>query len=329
MRVFGGETEYGLTARTRLADGRWRRMACDDAAQTLFASVASEHATTNVFLPNGGRLYLDVGSHPEYATAEAADLLTLLTHERAGDDLVAGLAARAVAEAEGDLDVRLFKNNADTHGNTYGSHENYQVSRDLDYALLTEAMVPFLVTRQIICGAGALRSGRFVLGQRSAFLRDLVSPDTTKSRPLINTRDEPLADPGRWRRLHVIAGDSNLGEATIALKWGATLAVLEACEAALREGQVPFAELALADPSAVVLAASENPLAVLTRRDGTTISALDVQRGFLAAVSDDGTPERAWVLRTWTRVLDAVADDRADDVADLVDWAAKRALLRR
>lgn len=133
---------------------------------------------------------------------------------------MAGLAARAVAEAEGDLDVRLFKNNADTHGNTYGSHENYQVSRDLDYALLTEAMVPFLVTRQIICGAGALRSGRFVLGQRSAFLRDLVSPDTTKSRPLINTRDEPLADPGRWRRLHVIAGDSNLGEATIALKWG-------------------------------------------------------------------------------------------------------------
>lgn len=330
MRVFGGETEYGLSARVRLVTGRWRRLASDEAAQRLFAPIVAEHASTNVFLRNGGRLYLDVGSHPEYATAECTTLRRLLVHERAGDAMLVRLAGTAMEQDEDEAELRLVKNNADGHGNTYGSHENYLVERDLDYDVLTEAMVPFLVTRQLVCGAGAWRGGRLVFGQRSAFLHGLVSPDTTKSRPLINTRDEPLADPTRWRRLHVIAGDSNLAEGSLALKWGTTLAVLDRCEDDLRHGRVPFRHLALADPSGAIVAASLDPHAHLERRGGGTITPVQIQEAYREAVHDAGAPtERAWVLGAWGRVLGALAAGRPDDIADLVDWAAKRAMIER
>lgn len=256
MRVYGLETEYGLVGRTRGPDGRWRRLAPDEAAQRLFVPVARRHAATSVFLPNGGRLYLDVGNHPEYATPECTSIADLLVAERAGDDLLVALAAeaRAAEDAEGrDTEFTLVKNNIDPFGNTYGSHENYLVDRATDPAHLAAWLVPFLVARQAIAGAGRWRRGAFTVSQRCDALADVVSGNTTRSRPLINTRDEPHADPGRWRRLHVIAGDSNLDEGTARLRWAATELVLR-----LAESGRP-APVALDDPLAALRAWGRDP----------------------------------------------------------------------
>ncbi len=256
MRVYGLETEYGLVGRTRGPDGRWRRLAPDEAAQRLFVPVARRYAATSVFLTNGGRLYLDVGNHPEYATPECTSIADLLVAERAGDDLLVALAdeARAAEDAEGrDTEFTLVKNNIDSFGNTYGSHENYLVDRDTDPGHLAAWLVPFLVARQAIAGAGRWRRGAFTVSQRCDALADVVSANTTRSRPLINTRDEPHADPGRWRRLHVIAGDSNLDESTARLRWAATELVLR-----LAETGRP-APLALDDPLAALRAWGRDP----------------------------------------------------------------------
>mgnify|MGYP000905512780 CR=1 FL=1 len=233
-RVFGLETEYGLSARTRPGSGSpWRRLTSDDAAQRLFAPLAREHASTNLFLPNGGRLYLDVGNHPEYATPECTTITDLQVAERAGDELMVALASRA-AEAEADegreTEFALYKNNLDSFGNTYGSHENYLVDRDADPALLASWLVPFLVSRQAIAGAGRWHRGAFTISQRCDALADVVSNQTTRSRPLINTRDEPHADPARYRRLHVISGDSNCDEASAWLRYSTTELVLRLAE---------------------------------------------------------------------------------------------------
>ena len=155
-RIYGLETEYGLRARRREA-GRERRLTPDEAAQLLFAPVAAANRSSNVFLRNGGRLYLDVGSHPEYATPECRGVADLVVAERAGDELVAALAERA-GEAEAaqgrDTAFVVVKNNVDAHGNTYGSHENYLVARKTDPDLLAGWLVGFLVSRQLIAGAG-------------------------------------------------------------------------------------------------------------------------------------------------------------------------------
>ncbi|MEZ5201170.1 MAG: proteasome accessory factor PafA2 family protein [Micropruina glycogenica] len=244
-RVFGVETEYGLVGRR--AGARGTRLSGGEAAQWLFTPIEREHASSNVFLRNGGRLYLDVGSHPEYATAECATVDDLLVHERAGDELVARLARRAEADAaeQGEpVWLRLFKNNVDSHGNSYGCHENYLIDRALDLPALATVLTPFLVTRQVVCGSGRWSPDGFSISQRAEVLHDELSSMTTRSRPLINTRDEPLADPRRFRRLHVISGDSNLSEPSAALKVGSLLAVLAAIEAALAEGRaVPALEL--------------------------------------------------------------------------------------
>lgn len=321
QRVLGVETEYGLSARSG-----GRRLSAPEAAELLFRPVVAEHRSANVFLGNGGRLYLDVGSHPEYATPECRTARDLLVAERAGDQLVAGLAARASALAEETgtrVSFRLFKNNTDSFGNSYGCHENYLVTRALDLEAAVALLTTFLVTRQVLCGAGRWHRGEFTISQRADHLHAQLSALTTRSRPLVNTRDEPLADPARFRRLHVLAGDSNLAEPSAWLKVGATLAVLELLD---RPGgpDARLATLQLADPASALRRVTRDPLAPLHLADGRTLTAIDLQRAHLDLAGEYAEPELAAL---WARVLDALADGEPERVATEVEWVAKRRLL--
>ncbi|WP_052462548.1 proteasome accessory factor PafA2 family protein [Nigerium massiliense] len=316
-RIYGLETEYGLVGLARAEHGV-RRLTADDAAQRLFALVARENRSTNVFLRNGGRLYLDVGSHPEYATAECASPADLVVAERAGDAIVARLAERA-AEAEAaegrDVSFALFKNNVDAHGNTFGSHENYLVGRGTDPEVLSRWLIGFLVSRQLIAGAGRWRRGTFTLSQRCDVLGDVVSNQTTRSRPLINTRDEPHADPAVHRRLHVISGDSNLSEAASALKVGATELVLRLAESGRPAPPGP------ADPLSALRAWGHDPDAAVELVDGTSASCRDVQERY-CAFARDVAEDAEWT--PWRDTLDALARGEAPPAAE---WAVKRRLI--
>ena len=180
--------------------------------------------SSNVFLRNGARLYLDVGSHPEYATPECDDIVDLVTHDKAGERILEGLlvdAERRLHDEGIAGDVYLFKNNTDSAGNSYGCHENYLVGRHGEFTKLADVLIPFLVTRQIIVGAGKVTQTRAARCSRSPSAEHIwegVSSATTRSRPIINTRDEPHADAERYRRLHVIVGDFNMSETTTMLK---------------------------------------------------------------------------------------------------------------
>ncbi|HNM96410.1 MAG TPA: proteasome accessory factor PafA2 family protein, partial [Marmoricola sp.] len=220
-RIFGIENEYGVTC---ILQGT-RRLSPDEVARYLFRKVVSWGRSSNVFLRNGARLYLDVGSHPEYATPECDDLTELVTHDKAGERILEGLvvdAERRLREEGISGDIYLFKNNTDSAGNSYGCHENYLVERGGEFSSIADVLIPFLVTRQLICGAGKVivgpRGSAYHLSQRAEHIWEGVSSATTRSRPIINTRDEPHADAERYRRLHVIVGDSNMNEVTTLLK---------------------------------------------------------------------------------------------------------------
>src|SRR5438132_93087 len=233
-RIFGLENEYGVTCTFR---GQ-RRLSPDEVARYLFRRVVSWGRSSNVFLRNGARLYLDVGSHPEYATPECDNVRDLVAHDKAGERILEGLvvdAQRRLAEEGISGDIYLFKNNTDSAGNSYGCHENYLVGRHGEFTRLSDVLIPFLVSRQIICGAGKVlqtpRGAVYCVSQRAEHIWEGVSSATTRSRPIINTRDEPHADAERFRRLHVIVGDSNMSETTTLLKVGATDLVLRMIEA--------------------------------------------------------------------------------------------------
>ncbi len=321
-RIYGLETEYGLMARTRTdPDAPWRRLTADEAAQRLFAPVASQHRSTSVFTSGGGRLYLDVGSHPEYATPECTSVADLLVAERAGDDLVGALADEAsAAEASAGRHTvfTVVKNNVDAWGNTYGSHENYSVSRDLDPARLTAWLVPFLVARQYLGGSGRWHRGRFTLSQRCDALADVVSAHTTRSRPLINTRDEPHADPSRFRRLHVISGDSHLVEPAAWLSLVATELVVRLAETTRTPPPGP------ADPIAALRAWGHDPDAAVADERGGALTCADVLHAWLDAaahVVDDAESEAGWTA--WRDTLAALGAGAPVDV----EWWHKRRML--
>ncbi len=225
-RIFGLENEYGVTCTLR---GQ-RRLSPDEVARYLFRRVVSWGRSSNVFLANGARLYLDVGSHPEYATPECDSIHELVVHDKAGERILEQLAGRRASSACAEEGIRgdiyLFKNNTDSAGNSYGCHENYLTSRRDDFAHYAEVLIPFLVSRQIYAGAGKVlqtaRGAMFCICQRAEHIWEGISSATTRSRPIINTRDEPHADAERYRRLHVIVGDSNMSEYATFLKVGAT-----------------------------------------------------------------------------------------------------------
>ncbi|MDX5310259.1 MAG: Pup--protein ligase [Rhodococcus sp. (in: high G+C Gram-positive bacteria)] len=333
-RIMGIETEFGVTCTFH----GHRRLSPDEVARYLFRRVVSWGRSSNVFLRNGARLYLDVGSHPEYATAECDDLLQLVEHDHAGERVLEELlidAEQRLAEEGIGGDIYLFKNNTDSAGNSYGCHENYLVVRAGEFSRISDVLLPFLVTRQLICGAGKVlqtpKAATFCLSQRAEHIWEGVSSATTRSRPIINTRDEPHADAEKYRRLHVIVGDSNMSETTTMLKVGSASLVLEMIEAG-----VAFRDFALDNPIRAIREVSHD----LTGRrpvrlaGGRQASALDIQREYHGRAVEylrtrEPDPHVEQVVDLWGRVLDAVESQDFAKVETEVDWVIKRKLFQR
>ncbi len=333
-RIFGIETEFGVTCTFH---GQ-RRLSPDEVARYLFRRVVSWGRSSNVFLRNGSRLYLDVGSHPEYATAECDDLAQLVTHDKAGERILEDLlvdAERRLADEGIGGDIFLFKNNTDSAGNSYGCHENYLVARAGEFSRIADVLLPFLVTRQLVCGAGKVlqtpRGAVYCLSQRAEHIWEGVSSATTRSRPIINTRDEPHADAERYRRLHVIVGDSNMSEVTTLLKVGTANLVLEMVE----EG-VAFRDFTLDNPIRAIREISHD----LTGRRGVRLaggreaSALEIQREYYARAVDHvaqrgSDPLTDRVMELWDRTLGAVEQQDLGLIDREIDWAIKHRLVER
>ncbi|HEV2636596.1 MAG TPA: Pup--protein ligase [Actinocrinis sp.] len=334
-RIFGLENEYGVTCTFR---GQ-RRLSPDEVARYLFRRVVSWGRSSNVFLRNGARLYLDVGSHPEYATPECDSIEELVVHDKAGERILEGLvvdAERRLHEEGIAGDVYLFKNNTDSAGNSYGCHENYLVTRHGEFSRLADVLIPFLVTRQLICGAGKVlptpRGAVYCVSQRAEHIWEGVSSATTRSRPIINTRDEPHADAERYRRLHVIVGDSNMSETTMMLKVGATDLVLRMIEAG-----IAMRDLSLENPIRAIREVShdltgQRKLRLVTGREA---SALEIQRDYLAKAADFAdrrdlrTGTVAKVLELWERTLDAIEEADLSKIEREIDWVIKYRLIQR
>ena len=334
-RIFGIETEFGIA----YSGPDSRPLSPEEVARYLFRKVVSWGRSSNVFLTNGSRLYLDVGSHPEYATAECDDLAQLVAQDRAGELILEDLVEEAEdrLRAEGfNGSVYLFKNNTDSAGNSYGSHENYLIPRRLEFSRLADILIPFLVTRQLLVGAGKVlktQSGSlYAFSQRADHIWEGVSSATTRSRPIINTRDEPHADAEHYRRLHVIAGDSNMSETTTLLKVGSVDLMLRVIEA----GTI-MRDLRLENPIRSIREISHD----LTGRvplklaNGTTMTALELQRVYLGRVQDfvaaNGAHTRhvERVLDLWERTLDAIESGDTSAIDTEIDWAIKKKLIDR
>lgn len=335
-RIFGLETEYGVTCTFK---GQ-RRLSPDEVARYLFRRVVSWGRSSNVFLRNGSRLYLDVGSHPEYATAECDSISQLIVHDRAGERILEGLvtdAQRRLRDEGISGDIYLFKNNTDSAGNSYGCHENYLIERHGEFAKMADQLIPFLVSRQIITGAGKVlqtpRGAQYCVSQRADHIWEGVSSATTRSRPIINTRDEPHADAELYRRLHVIVGDSNMSEVTTMLKVGTADLVLRMIEAG-----VVMRDMSLENPIRAIREMSHDLTGRKTVKlsTGRELSALEMQWEYYEKAADfadrrglteDGTIAR--VLELWGRALKAIEAEDLSLIDREIDWAIKLRLLGR
>lgn len=318
----------GFKADELLQDREERAFAETDRARAM----TFQEMKSDLVLSNGARFYND-HTHPEYSSPECRGLFDLVAHDRAGEEILLECVRRR-NEALGADVVRLYKNNTDYRGHSYGCHDNYLMARRVPFEKIISGLAPFLVTRQIFAGAGkvgleigtAYRRGIFQISQRADFIETLASVDTMAKRPIINTRDEPHADRDRWRRLHIILGDANLSEFATALKVGTTALVISLIE----ENAAP-PEIALENPVEAVRQISRDPSVAWSVRmaDGRTIGAIDIQRRYLAACQlrfSGRDSETAWVLENWEEVLDLLAADPRR-LADRLDWVAKRALL--
>jgi proteasome accessory factor A len=331
-RIFGLENEYGVTCTLR---GQ-RRLSPDEVARYLFRRVVSWGRSSNVFLENGARLYLDVGSHPEYATPECDSVRQLVVHDKAGERILEGLVQSAehrLREEGIRGEVYLFKNNTDSAGNSYGCHENYLVEREGDFSRFTDVLIPFLVSRQVYAGAGKVlqtaRGAMYCIAQRAEHIWEGVSSATTRSRPIINTRDEPHADAERFRRLHVIVGDSNMSEYTTFLKCGATSVLLRVLE----EDGAPWRDLTLENPIRAIREISHD---ITCRRrirlaNGRELSAVDIQSEYLERAKRFADrhglpPEEEQALEMWEHCMKHLEDDPLALDRE-VDWVIKYHLI--
>lgn len=374
-RVMGIETEYGIChASTLTSEEQSRAMIaaygraledmgyCDDVAWDMAGEVpltfgsdvahllhrpasltAQERAWqrgTTKMLRNGARFYVD-HAHPEYATPECLGPRQAVHYDRAGEIILR--RAMAQLETETGLSPALYKNNVDGKGAAYGCHENYLVERQVPFDDLVTALVPFLVTRPVLVGAGRVGLGPasdtpgFQLSQRADYIHELVGPNTTYDRPIVNTRDEPHADPNRFRRLHVINGDANCVPSNTLLKLGMTALVLWVLE---RDG-VPseWENLALADPIHAVREVSRDLTlsTPLELADGRTMTALEIQQAYQATASrtlhhhyamigSRADVETVDILDRWRDTIGLLTTDWRLTIGD-VEWATKRALL--
>ena len=290
----------------------------------------------NVILTNGARLYVD-HAHPEYSSPEVTNPRDAVVWDRAGE-LVMERAAAATAGLFGGRQIVLYKNNTDNKGASYGCHENYLMKRTTPFADIVRHLIPFFITRQIFTGAGRLGVGQsgevkaFQLSQRADFFEVEVGLETTLKRPIINTRDEPHADPEKYRRLHVIVGDANLSEVATYLKMGTTAIILSMIES----GAFGEADFMPSDPVKEMHRVSHD--VTLSHRmefeDGRRLSALDVQYQLLGAAEEfcRTRPDHETdvmtedVLRRWRLVLDQLGADPLSAAAT-VDWVAKLVLM--
>src|SRR5215469_9155054 len=289
----------------------------------------------NVILTNGARLYVD-HAHPEYSGPECTDPMAAVLWDKAGERVMEEAAAQATA-LPGSAPIQLYKNNTDNKGASYGCHENYLMSRSTPFAEIVRHLTPFFVTRQVVCGAGRVgigpdgREDGFQISQRADFFEVEVGLETTLKRPIINTRDEPHADPEKYRRLHVIIGDANMSEVSTYLKLGSTALVLS-----MLEDRFLGSDLAIEAPVAELRAVSHDPglrhLVVL--RDGRRMTAVrlqieyvDVARKYtedrFGADVDDMTRD---VLDRWESVLTRLGEDPMLAAREL-DWVAKLKVL--
>jgi len=289
----------------------------------------------NVILTNGGRLYVD-HAHPEYSTPEVTNPRDAVVWDKAGERIMAR-ATELVRQIPGALPVNLYKNNTDNKGASYGTHENYLMSRATPFHEIVRHLTPFFVTRPVVCGAGRVGIGQdgrihgFQLSQRADFFEVEVGLETTLRRPLINTRDEPHADPERFRRLHVIIGDANLAEVSTYLKLGTTALVLSMLEA----GAIDV-DLSLDDPVRELHHVSHDPSLrhLLTLRNGRRLTAVQVQLELLErarkhvqeTLGTDVDAQTADVLDRWESVLTRLENDPMSLSSEL-DWVAKLAVL--
>jgi proteasome accessory factor A len=331
-RIFGLENEYGVTCTLR---GQ-RRLSPDEVARYLFRRVVSWGRSSNVFLANGARLYLDVGSHPEYATPECDSIYDLVVHDKAGERILEQLLASAEQRLreEGIRGViYLFKNNTDSAGNSYGCHENYLTSRRDDFSHYAEVLIPFLVSRQIYAGAGKVlqtaRGAMYCISQRAEHIWEGVSSATTRSRPIINTRDEPHADAERYRRLHVIVGDSNMSEYSTFLKVGACSILLRMLE----EPSIVLRDMTLENPIRAIREISHDITCKRRVRlaNGREMTALEIQSEYLSralkyAERRELSPLEKQALDMWEHCLTQLEVDPLK-LDQEVDWVIKHNLI--
>lgn len=287
----------------------------------------------NVILTNGARLYVD-HAHPEYSAPEVMSPRDAVLWDRAGM-LVMAQAAALATESTG-LPIHLYKNNTDNKGASYGTHENYLMRRTTPFADIVRHLTPFFVSRQIFTGSGRLGVGQdgrnlaFQLSQRADFFEVEVGLETTLKRPIINTRDEPHADPERYRRLHVIVGDANLSDTATLLKTGTTSLIL----AMIEDGFLNGHDMALRDPVKAMHQVSHDVSLrePMEMRDGRTATAVDLQSEYLRIARKfveergGGDSDTSEVLLLWEHVLEDLARDPAR-CADRLDWVAKQQLM--
>jgi proteasome accessory factor A len=331
-RIFGIENEYGVTCTLR---GQ-RRLSPDETARYLFRRVLSWGRSSNVFLENGARLYLDVGSHPEYATPECDSLEDLVASDKAGERILEGLVTSAESRLREEGirgDVFLFKNNTDSAGNSYGCHENYLTGRDDVLSHYAKVLIPFLVSRQIYAGAGKVlqtaRGPLFCISQRADHMWEDFSSATTRSRPIINTRDEPHADAERFRRLHVIVGDSNMSEYATFLKVGVTAIMLRMLE----DPSVVLRDMTLEDPIRAIRDISHDITCSQTvaLQNGREASAVDIQNEYLTRAlryaDSQGLPDQEMrALEMWQHCMTAIETDPLSLDREC-DWVIKHNLV--
>ena len=330
LSPLGARTRWDYAEESPLRDARGFDMTRAEADPTQLTD--EDTGLANLILPNGSRYYVD-HAHPEYSSPEVTNPMDALRWDRAGMEILR-LSAELASAATGRA-FRVYRNNTDNKGASYGCHENYLLRRDVPFARIVSGLTPFFVSRQVFTGAGRVGIGQdgtgvgYQLTQRADFFEVEVGLETTLKRPIINTRDEPHADPERYRRLHVIIGDANLSEFATYLKLGTTSLVL-----ALIEAGRTFEDLAPVRPVRALREVSHDvslrrPLEL---RSGRRITALELQFEYLERVAkfvaesggtDDATED---LLSAWRNTLEELDVD-AMSLSDRLDWVAKLRLL--
>jgi len=331
-RIYGLENEYGIICTSDRRGGK--ALSIQNAVMYLFREIISGRMYPDVFLENGARFYQDIGCHPEYATPECDNVMDLVTHDKAGERIIERLSISAERKMRSDGflgKISVFKNNTDTPGNTYGCHENYLMERSVSFRQLASQLIPFFVTRQVFAGAGKVKPtsrGRYAISQRAQHIREEISIATTTARGIINTRDEPHADREKYRRLHVIVGDSNMSEFATYLKVGTTAIVLR-----MIEDNFITQRLALRDSVRTIQLISEDT--TCTRRieleNGKRLSAVELQREYLECAKQyfeqaESDAITAQIMARWEYVLTCLETDPMQLDREL-DWVIKKRMI--